>query len=175
MGVKPARIYRTPKGRIYTRKEYMKGTPASKITIFDMGELQGSENFEVEVSLVAKEGGQVTHNALEAARVAANRHLLKKVGKSNYYFKFRVFPHVVLRENKQATGAGADRVSDGMRRAFGKPVGLAANVEKGQRVMSIRVNVANFANAKSSLKRAAAKFPVPCKISVDKGEDLLKF
>jgi large subunit ribosomal protein L10e len=174
MAIKPARIYRTPKPRLYTRKEYMKGTPASKITIFDMGELAANENFEVELSLVAKEGGQITHNALEAARISANRHLMKKIGRSNYYFKFRVFPHVVLRENKQATGAGADRVSDGMRRAFGKAVGLAANVDKGQRVMSVRINVPNFGHAKDSLKRAAAKLPVPCRISVDKGEKLLK-
>ncbi len=32
----------------------------------------------------------------------------------------RKFPHQVLRENKQATGAGADRVSDGMRQPSGR-------------------------------------------------------
>ena len=174
MAIKPARIYRIPKSRLYSRKEYMKGTPASKITIFDMGELTASENFEVELSLVAKEGGQITHNALEAARIAANRQLTKKIGRSGYYLKVLVFPHVVLRENKQATGAGADRVSDGMRRAFGKAVGLAANVGKGQRVMYVRVAVPNFRHAKDSMRRAAAKLPVPSRISVDRGEKLLK-
>lgn len=175
MGIKPAKIYRTPKPRLYTRKEYMDGTPAPKITIFDMGELTARDSFEVELSLVAKERGQITHNALEASRIAANRHLMKKMGKSNFYLKFRVFPHVVLRENKQATGAGADRVSEGMRRAFGKAVGLAAVVEKRQRLMSLRVNVPNYAHGKDSLKRAAAKLPIPCRITVDKGAELLKF
>ncbi|MDP6613199.1 MAG: 50S ribosomal protein L16, partial [Candidatus Hydrothermarchaeota archaeon] len=94
--------------------------------------------------------------------------------RSGYYLKVLVFPHVVLRENKQATGAGADRVSDGMRRAFGKAVGLAANVGKGQRVMYVRVAVPNFRHAKDSMRRAAAKLPVPSRISVDRGEKLLK-
>lgn len=174
MGVKPAKIYRIPKRRLYTRKEYMAGTPAPKITIFDMGELRACDSFAVELSIVAKETGQITHNALEASRIAANRHLMKKAGKSNYYLKCRVFPHVILRENKQATGAGADRVSEGMRRAFGKAVSLGARVHKNQKIMSVRVNAAHYTTAKDALRRAAAKFPIPCRVTLDKGKELLK-
>jgi|TARA_B100000315_G_scaffold259768_1_gene317116 large subunit ribosomal protein L10e len=174
VGIKPARIYRNPKARLYTRKEYMKGTPMSKITIFDMGELDATDTFGLVISLVAKDGGQITHNALEAARIASNRHMIKNIGRKGYYLKIRVFPHVVLRENKQATGAGADRVSDGMRRAFGKAVSLGANVKKGQRIITIGTNIQNFDYVKDSLKRASAKMPMPCKLSIDKGDELIK-
>ena len=153
----------------------MTSTPASKITIFDMGNLSGSGDFQLELSILAKERARITHNALEAARIAANRHLAKNAGKAAYYLKFRLYPHEVLRENKQATGAGADRVSDGMRRAFGKARGLAAKVEKGQKILSVRVNLPHYEVAKRSLKKAAAKLPIPCKISIDKGRELLKF
>jgi len=174
MVVKPGRIYRVPKTRSYTRREYMGGIPASKITIFDMGELANIDNFELELSLVAKEASQITHNALEAARVATNRYLIDKTGTTGYYLKFRIYPHEVLRENKMATGAGADRVSDGMRRAFGKAVGLAAKANKGQKIMSVRVNSSHYAAAREALRRGAAKLPMPYTITIDKGKELLK-
>lgn len=174
MAIKPARIYRVPKNRSYTRKEYMGGVPPSKITIFDMGELSAAGKFQLELSLYAKEPCQITHNALEASRVAVNRHLLGKAGSNGYYLKFRLYPHEVLRENKQATGAGADRVSDGMRLAFGKAVGLAAKAAMGQRIMTVRVNPQHFLAAKEALKLGAHKLPMPCGISIDRGRELLK-
>ena len=61
----------------------------------------------------------------------------EEVGRSNFHFKVRVFPHHVLRENKQATGACADRVSEGMRLAFGKAVGTAARVIRNQKIMTV--------------------------------------
>jgi large subunit ribosomal protein L10e len=175
MGQRPARVYRIPKNRLYTRKEYMDGTPQPKITIFDMGALDSWDKFQVQVSLVAKETAQITHNALEASRIAANKYLHKMAGRNNYYMKFRLYPHIVLRENKQATGAGADRVSEGMRRAFGKPIGLAAKAKKGQPIITVRINPQHFQVAKEALRRAAAKLPMPCRVVVEKGEELLKF
>jgi large subunit ribosomal protein L10e len=174
MAKKPAKIFRTPKKRSYTRREYMKGIPGPKITIFDMGDLRNPERFKVQVSLYAKEDGQITHNALEASRIAANRQLVKRTGRTGFYLKSRLYPHEVLRENKQASGAGADRVSDGMRRAFGKIIGTAARVSKGQKIMTVRINPSNYDVAKASLKRAASKLPMPCGISIDEGRELLK-
>jgi large subunit ribosomal protein L10e len=174
MAKKPARIYRTPKKRLYTRKEYMKGIPGSKITIFEMGELSHPEKFDIELSLVAKEGGQIVHNALEAARIASNRYMMKKMARDAYNLKVRVFPHVVLRENKQASGAGADRVSDGMSRSFGKAVGVAACVKKGQKLISIKTSPGNFWVTKDALRRAKVKMPVPCAITIDRGKELIK-
>ncbi len=152
----------------------MKGTPAPKITIFDMGDVKNPDRFALELSLYAKESGQITHNALEASRIAANRYLVNRAGRYGFYMKARLFPHEILRENKQATGAGADRVSDGMRRAFGKPVSLAAKVQKGQKIITVKVDPQHFQTAKDALKRAAAKLPMPCGISIDKGKEILK-
>ncbi len=171
---KAGKIYKVAKKRPYTRKEYMKGTPQSKITIFDMGDLKNVDRFEVRLSLVANEAGQITHNALEASRISSNRYIQKHLGPQGYFLKCRVYPHEVLRENKMATGAGADRVSDGMRRSFGKAVSLAARIRKSQKLITVGVNAANFHVAKDALKRASHKLPMPCSISIDKGKEILK-
>jgi len=149
----------------------MGGVPGSKITIFDMG--NPSVDFPVSLSLVAKESCQVRHNALEAARIFANRYLVKGVGRKNFYLKIRLYPHHVLRENKLATGAGADRVSSGMRHAFGRAVGTAARVKRGQKMLTVAVEEDNVDQAKEALRRASYKLPTPCKIVIDKGEELL--
>ncbi|HEC75977.1 MAG TPA: 50S ribosomal protein L16 [Thermoplasmatales archaeon] len=164
MARKPARMYRDIRGRVTTRKEYVGGVPNPRITQFDLGNLNAE--FPVEISLVAKEKCNILHRALEAARIAANRHIMKTAGKSNYHMKIRIYPHVVVRENKQATGAGADRVSQGMRKAYGKAVGTAARIREGQKLISIWTFPENIENAKSALKRASAKLPTPCRIEV---------
>ncbi|MDK2782319.1 MAG: large subunit ribosomal protein L10e [Archaeoglobi archaeon] len=169
---KPGRMYRDIKGPAYTRKEYIGGIPGVKIPQFDMGNL--TADFPVSVSLVAKEACQIRHIALEAARVAANKYLMSKVGRSNFHFKVRVYPHHVLRENKMATGAGADRVSKGMRKAFGKPVGTAARVKAGQKIMTVETTPQHFLAVKEALRRASNKLPTPCSIVIDKGAELLK-
>jgi len=171
MGRKPARMYTRVSGHAYVRKEYMGGVPGSKITIFDMGNL--SADFPVALSLVAKEACQIRHNALEAARIFANRYLVKGVGRNNFHLKIRLYPHHVLRENKLATGAGADRVSSGMRHAFGRAVGTAARVKSGQKMLTVVVEEDNVEYAKEALKRASYKLPTPCKIVIDKGEELV--
>ena len=91
---------------------------------------------------------------------------MKKAGKSNYRMKIRIYPHVVIRENKQATGAGADRVSQGMRKAYGKPVGTAARVDEGQKLITIWTTKENIQFAKDALKRANSKLPTPCTIEI---------
>ncbi len=171
MARKPARMYRNITQRSYTRREYMGGVPGSKIVTYDMGELK--EEFPVEISLIAKEACQIRHSALESARIAANRILLEDVGQTNYHLKIRVFPHEVLRENKQATGAGADRVSQGMRQAFGKAVGTAARVRAGQKLITLSINPASFKLAKKSLVSAGHKLPTPIRLVVEKGQELI--
>ncbi|RMF91535.1 MAG: 50S ribosomal protein L16, partial [Methanobacteriota archaeon] len=165
MANKPGRIYRYADKRPYTRQEYVGGIPASKIVSYDMGNVKG--DFEVELSLVVKEDVQITHSALEAGRISANRYLNKMLGSANYHFKVRVHPHQILRENKMASGAGADRISQGMSLAFGKAVGRAARVRRGQRVFTVRVQRGNFAVAKDALRRAAMKIPCGSAVRID--------
>lgn len=158
--------------RAYTRKDYIRKIPGSKIVQYDMGNLSGE--FPLTVSLAVKEPTQLSHNALEAARIASNRLMLRKSGRMGYHLKIRVYPHHIVRENPMATGAGADRVQDGMRKAFGKPVSSVALVKANQKILTIRTNKRNFKDAKEALRRAAMKFPVPCRFIVDKGAELVK-
>lgn len=171
MGKKPARKYTKVTGHAYVRRRFMGGVPGSKIALFDMGNL--SKDFPISLSLIAKEACQIRHNALEAARIFANRYLVKEVGRNNFHLKIRPYPHHVLRENKIASGAGADRVSSGMRHAFGKPVGTAARVKIGQKLLSVGVEEQYVDDAKEALRRASYKFPTPCRIVIDKGEELI--
>jgi large subunit ribosomal protein L10e len=85
----------------------------------------------------------------------------------------RKFPHHVIRENKQATGAGADRVSDGMRQAFGKPVGTAARVGADERIFTCYCQPEDADTVKDALRRAYNKISPPCRVVVEKGEQLL--
>ncbi|MGV8143630.1 MAG: 50S ribosomal protein L16 [Methanothermobacter sp.] len=158
--------------RAYTRKDYIRKIPGSRIVQYDMGNL-GAE-FPLTVTLAVKEPAELSHNALEAARIAANRYMQRRSGRMGYHLKIRVYPHHIVRENPMATGAGADRVQDGMRKAFGKPVSSVALVKAGQKILTVRTNKRNFNDAKEALRRAAMKFPVSCRIMVEKGAELVK-
>jgi len=168
---KPGSMYRRCE-RPYTRRRYMGGVPGSKVVHYDMGNLQ--EDFPIQLTLVIREPCQIRHTALEAARVAANRFLLKLVGRTNFHLKLRVYPHHVIRENKQATGAGADRVSSGMRRAFGKAVGTAAQLEAGQKLFTLGTTPQYLNDAKEALTRAGHKLPSPIQIVVESGQELIR-
>ena len=167
MARKPGSMYRYVRGNLSTRREYMGGIPNSRITQFVLGNKQA--DFPLMLSLVAIEECQVRHNALEAARITANRTMEKKAGPTNYRLTVRSYPHVVLRENKQATGAGADRVSQGMRSSWGKIVSVAARVRPNQIIMTVETAEQNFDCAKSALRKAGMKIPSPCKVNVEKG------
>lgn len=161
---KPGKMYRNLAKKAYTRREYMGGVPGNKIVQFDLGNL--SQEFPTEVDLIVEESCQIRHSSLEAARISVNRKLLKDVGRTNFHFKVRTYPHHVLRENKQATGAGADRVSEGMRLAFGKAVGTAARVEAGQIVFTVYTSVQYLEKVKAALRNGAHKLPSPSHLKV---------
>ncbi|MHA2166949.1 MAG: 50S ribosomal protein L16, partial [Candidatus Hodarchaeales archaeon] len=78
-----------------------------------------------------------------------------------------------IRENNMMTGAGADRIQNGMRKAFGKVISLAARVYEEDRLLFVRTNVENLALAKDALRRGKSKFPTPCRIKITKGEELV--
>ena len=160
-----ARNYRAVKGQAYTRKKFAKGFPPPKIVKFIMGDTQA--NFEVEAKLVASKRAQIRHCALEAARIAANRVLVDKLA-GDYFMRIHPYPHQILRENKMIFGAHADRLSQGMRKSFGKATGTAARVEPNQTIITVKVKANAVETAKESLKRGRAKLPIPCKITIAK-------
>ncbi len=160
------RNYRLPKGQPYTRVEYIHGPPTPKISKFVMGESKGT--YDYKVTLVSQAEVQVRHNALEAARVSANKILTDKLGETGYLMHIRVYPHVVLRENKMIATAGADRLQEGMRRAFGKPISRAARVRMNQQIIDICVNENALKLAQEALAECSKKLPMPCKIVVER-------
>jgi len=160
-----ARNYRRVKGQAYTRKKFAKGFPPPKINKFTMGDTKGT--FEIEAKLIALKKAQIRHSALEAARVATNRILMDKLV-NDYLLQVHPYPHIILRENKMIFGAHADRLQQGMRRSFGKPIGTAARVKADQTIITVKVKANAIETAKESLKRGSAKLPIPCKITIEK-------
>lgn len=161
MGIRPAVSYRKVDGPAYTRvarrvmnKAFIRGVPGSKTHTFNTGK-PGS--YKYEVTLVSKEAMQIRHNQLEAARVAANQYVQKLLGAEGYFMKVFIVPYHVLRENALATGAGADRFQSGMARNFGKPIGVAARVRRGTRMMAIWVPEGKLDVAKEAFRRATIK------------------
>ena len=159
-----ARNFREIKNMSYSRRKYMGGIPGSKIVKFTMG--NPNRDFTHTVELINLKEGQIRHNALEAARIAANRVLEGNLGRENFYLKIIPFPHQVLREHKRLNVAQADRFQEGMARAYGKPVGTAARIRRGKPILIARVDEPSLDHAMEALKRASAKFPVPCRIFV---------
>ena len=175
MARKPASMYRRLKGQAFTRRQYTGGVPNNRILRYFMGNRKKAEagGFPVKVVLIADNSCQIQDKALEAARQVANARSRDSAG-DNYALRMHTYPHQILRENKQATGAGADRVSQGMRQAFGKNVGTAARVQRGQTVISIVTTPENYIVARDALRKANCKFPTPCTIKVVEGFEHLK-
>ncbi|MDH3204023.1 MAG: 50S ribosomal protein L16 [Nitrosopumilus sp.] len=149
--------YREGNGQVFTRKEYIKGKPQIKIAKFQGGK-RGVYKYCVQ--LLLNEKIQIRHMAIESTRLAANKTLEKTTGESGYYSRLRIYPHNLLRENKQIATAGADRISEGMRRAWGKATSLGARVRQGQCIMELYVNTDDHLEAaKKALKGACVKLP----------------
>lgn len=60
--------------------------------------------------LCSWEKENITSEALEAARIAANKYMVKNAGKDTFHLRVRVHPFHVLRINKMLSCAGADRL-----------------------------------------------------------------
>ncbi len=144
------------------RKNYIRTIPGNKIVKFHMGNIK--RKFSIRLSLICNEKIQMRDNSIEAARITINRHLEDRLGRNNFYFSVRVYPHHILRENKMLTGAGADRMQSGMKKSFGKPMGRAAQMNIGDEIFEVGVNNSGLALAKDAFRKVKAK--LPCTTSV---------
>ena len=161
---KPNRMYRRIEGQIYTRKEYMGGIPHCRITQFDTGNVH--QQYKFHFSMLAEEAAQVQDKAQEAARISIVR-VVDRAASNNFHVKVRKYPHQILREHKMATGAGADRISDGMRLAFGKPVGHAVRANIGDTLITLACRSENVPDAKEAIRKASSKLPTPVRVLVE--------
>lgn len=141
----------------YKKKSFIKTTPNIKVVRFNTGNLK--KKFPHTLHLVSKQGLQIRDNALESGRQTCNRLLELTLGPTGYFMQVKTYPHHILRENPVAAGAGADRFSTGMQKSFGKPIGSAARIKEGQKVVTVSVNTKDLELAKKALNRFRKKIP----------------
>eukprot|EP00587_Corethron_hystrix_P009633 CAMPEP_0113305788 /NCGR_PEP_ID=MMETSP0010_2-20120614/5287_1 /TAXON_ID=216773 ORGANISM="Corethron hystrix, Strain 308" /NCGR_SAMPLE_ID=MMETSP0010_2 /ASSEMBLY_ACC=CAM_ASM_000155 /LENGTH=217 /DNA_ID=CAMNT_0000160301 /DNA_START=133 /DNA_END=786 /DNA_ORIENTATION=+ /assembly_acc=CAM_ASM_000155 len=159
MGRRPFRCYRYQKNKPYIKSRYCRGVPESKIRIYDVGHKKALvDTFPFVAHLACDEKQQISSEALEACRVAVNKHLTKTIGKDGYHIRMRVHPFHVIRANKMLSCAGADRLSSGMRHSYGKPIGVAARVNIGQILLSVRAKDVNEKHVIEAIRRGKFKF-----------------
>lgn len=176
MGLRPGHCYRHTRDRAYTRhattvqnKDYIGAVPGLKTRQFNMG--NGQKEFDTVCDLIVRVpsmGTQIRDNAIESSRLMINRSLIKLVGKEDFFIKLRVYPYHILRENKQAQGAHADRIQKGMSHAFGKVIGRAVRVRDKQRIFSVLVMDEKKEAAREALLKANARFPCDVEVVIHK-------
>ena len=174
MGLRRAGAYSKKRARPFTRissvqsKAYIKTVPPQKIVKFSMGNVKAYESgkFKFVLKLVSGERVrvQMRDNAIESARQALNKSLETSFPGA-HYFAIKVYPHHILRENKQLAGAGADRMQKGMQLSFGSNIGRAAMVEPGKEIFVIAVE--NEKNARLVRKFfLPIRAKLPCKTRI---------
>jgi large subunit ribosomal protein L10e len=169
MGRRPARCYRYLKNKPFIKSRYLRGVPEAKIRIFDIGKKKAPvDEFPHVVHMFSDEDEQIGSEALEAARIAANKYLATQAGKEAFHMRIRAHPYHVIRVNKMLSCAGADRLQQGMRHAYGKPTGIVARVKIGQILVSIRCKEVHIPVAIEALRRSKFKLPGRQKIVVSK-------
>ncbi len=152
----------------YKGKGYVKARPGKKVIKYDMGDLKPTkEKFPVIAKVISKDSLQVRANAIEACRVQVLRILEQGLGKTGFYFRIRMVPHHVLRENPLAAGAGADRLSTGMKHSFGKPIGTAAQIKKGKVLMEVWAPEGKEGIVREALESGIKKLPLKGTIIVE--------
>lgn len=176
--LRKASSYSKKYARPYTRKSakrkkaYIKAVPPNKLVKYNMGDKKGNTKGEhpFTVSLVATEHAQMRDNSLESCRTTINKSM-DKDAPGMYYFVIKVYPHHILRDNKTAAGAGADRLSSGMKHSFGTTMGRAALIKPGKEVFFIScANEKAARAARVAYGKVKPKIPFKNKIVFVKNE-----
>jgi large subunit ribosomal protein L10e len=159
--LRKATSYSKKKARPYTRKSknksksYIKVVPQNKIVKFIL-------------RFIAGEKVQIRDNALEAGRLILNKTLERRIPKQ-YYFVIKVYPHHILRNNKTAAGAGADRLSSGMKHSFGVVEGRAAIVMPGKEIFFVACETEQGTKVvREAMKMVKSKMPCQSSIVFEK-------
>merc|ERR1711944_141713 len=94
------------KNKPYPKSRFCRGVPDPKIRIFDLGKKKtGVDEFPKCVNLVSGEYEQLSAEALEAARICANKYMTKIAGKDAFHIRVRVHPFHIVRINKMLSCA----------------------------------------------------------------------
>jgi large subunit ribosomal protein L10e len=170
MGVRPARCYRRLK-RAYTRvsrrvpsKNFIPAAPQhTRIQRFVLGDPR--KQYEKVAYIIATEKVNIRDRAIEACR----QKIVKALApiKDKYCLIVRVYPHHILRENKMATGAGADRISQGMSHPFGKPIERSVRIKRPTVLYEIRYN-GDDKYVMEAFRKIKPKLPCEIKLEIKK-------
>lgn len=150
-------------GMSYTRHKYIHSIPQPKIKVFNIGDKKG--DYSHVTFFKASSPIKINSDSLEAARVTANK-VLEKSGKP-YLLKIVLYPHEITREHKFMGFAGADRLSQGMSRSFGRPTSRSVRISTDQDLIAVWTKKEDVDLAKTALKRAGKKLPVAHTIVVE--------
>mmetsp|Transcript_38363 Transcript_38363/g.32415 ORF Transcript_38363/g.32415 Transcript_38363/m.32415 type:complete len:168 (+) Transcript_38363:38-541(+) len=160
MGKRPAKCFRKIKNKPFPKSRFNRGVPDPKLKQFDCGFRRGKfDDFPLTYHLVSGEWEQISCDALEAARIVANKFMVKRQGKEGFHLRVRPHTWHVVRINKMLTCAGADRLQTGMRQAWGKPYIKCARIKPGQIILSIRSKMGKDVDTqlRTALYRASQK------------------
>lgn len=136
--------------RAYTRiarkvasKAFIKKVPVSRVHRYEYGGLKGEKEC-MRIVLYVREPCVIRTNSIEAARKVIaglfNKIFVSEKDKA-YYIKILRFAHHIIREHIFASGAGADRISQGMSHSFGKPAFVAIRFKsKNQPLLAVWVS-----------------------------------
>jgi len=151
-------------------KNFIKTVPQTAVVKFVMGNAKkfNSVGFPYTLKILSKEDAQIRDVALESTRKGFHREIENNIG-TDYYMQVAVYPHHILREHKQAAVAQADRMSDGMRLAFGKSVGKAAQVRIGKPLFIFGFSSEDHINKfRKILKKIRPKFCMKIALDIQK-------
>lgn len=173
MGLRKANAYSKRYARPYTRKSkkksksYIKTIPQNKIIKFNMGDNKGYQKgkYPFILKLISRENVQMRDNSFEACRQTILKDLEKSIP-GNYYFSIRKYPHHILRENRMYSGGSkGERINTGMSGSFGKAIGRAAFIEKGNDIFLVAFSEKKFTSViRKAMEKAKPKLPCASKI-----------
>jgi len=147
----------------YTRHEYVHSKPQTKVTRYALGDT--NVDYDYVVTLVADHSAEIGGSALESARVTSNKVISLVTGQP-FLIRVLAYPHEIVRRHRFMGFAGADRLSQGMMKSFGRSTDRAAKVNAGQPFLAIHTMEAGLEKAKEALRRASKKLPVTSKVVV---------
>jgi len=173
MSEKPASMYRKIDKPSYTRRDYVTGIPGSKIAQHQMGDLQADkDDYPVQISLAPEEECQLRHGSLEASRLSANRHLIKELGEGNYKMSLRKFPtRSSGRTSRRLARVRTVSPTGCARRSASRSAPPPASTRRTPVHRVVRGRPGR--GRQEAFRRAYNKITPPCKIVVERGEELL--
>lgn len=147
---------------------------AMRFRIFETGNKKLATVTCNKLYLVSKDTVQIPEQGLENIRIRLTKNLTK-IAPGGFFLKFLKYPHQVLRHHGMASGAKADRISQGMSNAFGKPLGLAIRIREKERFLLVKFKDSKLIESmKTVLRRISATLPFRPSLALEKGYDPTK-